>query len=222
MTRTIVSFLFLIGAISTAPVDAIGQNDALGNAEKLLEQAQKILDTFLEKYKGLAEKEDKFGKYLDSLPTLGKNECRPDFGTSSQSMIPSSCSFETQIGGKPGDKCSCFDVATAKLDAARRALARLNCIYRNTKDFKDASIALGDGVSGTAGNIVPLVWSQERAKIGKSFKEFEKAVDTKHREVMNSVQGALTAIGKCEENLGERDWYRRFGFLYYQFLDATK
>lgn len=37
---------------------------------------------------------------------------------------------------------------------------------------------------------------------------------------MGNLRDNLQDIGRCEEQLGVPDWYNRYGFLYFQFMEA--
>ncbi len=40
---------------------------------------------------------------------------------------------------------------------------------------------------------------------------------------MAAIQDSLKTISACEAKMGERDWYEKYGFVYYEFLyDAYK
>lgn len=43
--------------------------------------------------------------------------------------------------------------------------------------------------------------------------------DAKYEELVEELRGSLDQIAACEEEVyGEKDWYNRFGFIYYQFM----
>ena len=97
-------------------------------------------------------------------------------------------------------------------------LEKLRVAGQATSDYVAKSYALGDGLAGVTG-VAALQWQVERAGIAKSFEHFEKGTyDRKYEEMMKSLKGVLDRWDACEGQYGERDWYARFGFLYYQFM----
>ena len=93
----------------------------------------------------------------------------------------------------------------------------MRCIYTNTKKFTDAAISFGDNVSGIHG-VMGIAWQNERRGIEKSLQDFEKTYDKKYADLMTSMQTALNGINACEAKFGMRDWYQRFGFLYFEMM----
>jgi hypothetical protein len=78
----------------------------------------------------------------NSSTALANGECAPDFSTSSNAMMPSSCT---------GGECrECYTRAVGELTFVRRQLGRLSCIYQNTKNFNNSAIAFGDNGTGLA------------------------------------------------------------------------
>ncbi|MBS1919417.1 MAG: hypothetical protein JST17_04100 [Bacteroidetes bacterium] len=145
-----------------------------------------------------------------SSNSLAGGECSPDFSTSNQAMMPSTC------GGNP--KCNeCYTSATNELNFVRRQLARLSCIYNNTKNFNQSAIAFGDNASGIHA-VTGLAWQYARADIVATFNHFKTTYDNKYQGLMGSLEKALKAIGECEQQYGQPDWYQRFGFIYFEFM----
>ena len=65
-----------------------------------------------------------------------------------------------------------------------------------------------------------LAWTLDaRPKIAKSADKLRATYKEKYEEWLAGLEVSLRALGKCEEeNFGERDWYGRFGFIYYTFM----
>lgn len=93
----------------------------------------------------------------------------------------------------------------------------MRCIYTNTKKFTDAAISFGDNVSGIHG-VMGIAWQNERRGIEQSLRDFEATYDNKYKALMESMQVALNGISACEAKFGMRDWYQRFGFLYFEMM----
>jgi hypothetical protein len=47
------------------------------------------------------------------------------------------------------------------------------------------------------------------------------AMTQKHQAVMDASQKDLQDMSVCEAKLGEKDWYQKSGFIYYEFLYAA-
>jgi hypothetical protein len=147
--------------------------------------------------------------FYSALTVLDNGECTPDFSQSAEAMIPSNC-----LGNN--DCMACYNDAMKKLDGNRQSLARMMCIYTNTKNYKDMAIALGNSIAGIPG--AGFGWGPAKRTIEGSYENFKRTYDRKYQEFMTAVHEALTKISNCEQRYGMRDWYRRFGFMYFEFL----
>src|SRR5262249_10898965 len=107
--------------------------------------------------------------------------------------------------------------AATNLEKVRYDLEIMRTVGEATKDFVAKSIALGDGLSGMTG-AAALQWQVERGGINKQVDKFKQTYDTEHNRLMESLRNALDKYDACESKYGERDWYGRFAFLYYQFM----
>jgi len=146
----------------------------------------------------------------DASTNFSQNECTPDLSVSNQAMVPSSCA--------DGGACSeCFLSAANELNFVRRQLARLSCIYSNTKTFNDAALAFGDNVSGIHA-VTGLAWQTQRGDIVATFNHFKQTYDSKYTGLIGSLQRSLMAINDCEARFGMADWYQKFGFIYFEFM----
>lgn len=149
-------------------------------------------------------------EFYNSMQALDENECVPDFTTPAEAMMPTGCASNEECA-------SCYDESINRLNTVRKSLARMRCIYTNTKKFTDAAISFGDNVSGIHG-VMGIAWQNERRGIEKSLQDFEKTYDKKYADLMTSMQTALNGINACEAKFGMRDWYQRFGFLYFEMM----
>jgi hypothetical protein len=146
----------------------------------------------------------------NAMQVLDQNECTPDFSQDASALMPSSCT---------GDQgCTdCYGEALEKLDANRRGLARMLCIYNNTKTFKDRAITFGNNLSSIGGG-VGFGWQKAKRDIEMSYENFKQSYDRKYADFMTALQRSLAMVSECEARYGIRDWYQKFGFMYFEFL----
>lgn len=146
----------------------------------------------------------------NGVQTLDNNECVPDLSTPAEALMPTGC--------EDADDCAgCYSASIDRLNVTRRGLARMRCIYNNTKRFTDAALSFGDDVSSIHG-ASGLAWQGQRRGIEKSWQEFEKVYDRKYTDFILSMDEALKGINECESQFGMRDWYQRFGILYLELM----
>ena len=146
----------------------------------------------------------------NGMRNFSPGECAPDFSTGGAAMMPSTCNGNSACG-------QCFERAAGELSFIRRQLARLSCIYNNTKNFTNSAIAFGDNVSGIHA-VTGLAWQNARGEIVASFDHFKGTYDRKYVDMINALQRALMGIDACERQYGLTDWYQRFGFIYFEFM----
>jgi len=121
--------------------------------------------------------------------------------------------------GREGVSClECFKKAQNELNAVRRAFEQLRRINSFTQSFTAKSLAFGDGVSGIHG-AAALAWQNERSGIEHSLQVFNGQYDNKYSELAKLLLADLQMIARCENvYFDDRDWYDRFGFMYYHFM----
>ena len=176
--------------------------DAVDKAGKAAESAQGAIDTaqkasdLFDAYKALSDKDSEYD---------------PNYNPPGAPQVPSDC----PEGGQ-----ACFAAAYEKLNRTRANLERLRAVRGVTEDFYKASVSFGDDVSGVHG-VAGLAWQAERRKIEQSFKGFQTAYKNKYRELMENLQQALFEVSACEASVyDEPDWFNRYGFMYYQFMES--
>jgi hypothetical protein len=141
---------------------------------------------------------------------LDQNECTPDLNVEGNAMMPTRC--------RPGDACTqCYESAYRELNFIRRQLARLHCIYSNTRNFNEKAIAFGDNVSGVHA-INGLAWQSAKAEIVTAYESFKHTYDNKYAGMMQGLHNALMSIDACEKNYGDEGWYQRAGFIYFEMM----
>lgn len=149
------------------------------------------------------------GTFRNSTPPLSTNECLPDFNEDLSSIMVS-CNDEPSC-------LDCFSTHLTNLDFYRRQLARLRCIYNNTKTYKDNALAFGDNLSG----IHPmngLPWQKARAGILSNFQNTQRTYDAKSEEFITGLYNTLKGLDTCMYITGENNWYAKSGFIYYEFM----
>ena len=146
----------------------------------------------------------------NSSQALSSGECSPDFSTTPNSMMSSSCKRE--------DECAqCYTRAVGELNFIRRQLGRRGCIYQNTKNFTNSAIAFGDNASGIHA-VTGLAWQNARGEIVATMNHFKQTYDNKYRDMIGALERALREIDKCENKYGQEGWFQRSGFIYLEFL----
>ena len=135
-----------------------------------------------------------------------------DLSTAGAPSMPASCADNLSACGK------CYSDAYRELNGMRVNLERLRCTYRAYKRYVDAAVAFGDNASGIHA-VTGLAWQNERAGIMAEMENLNHAYDQKYAAMMPNLEQALQHVGTCEaEFYNERDWYNRFGFMYYTFM----
>ncbi len=193
-----------INQMGEAEIEGIqNHTNDLTNAGEALSGALGSLDTYLT----IAQSANDL---YTATQALDANECQPDFTTSSNAMMPTHC--------PQGSDCfTCYQSAENELTFVRRTLARLWCIYSNTKNFNERAIAFGDNTSGVHA-INGLAWQYAKADIVSAYDSFKQTYDAKYMGLMGTLDKALHDISNCEAQYGEPDWYQRFGFIYFEFM----
>jgi hypothetical protein len=157
-------------------------------------------------------------KMWNDSKTLSPNEASPDFGQRGPTM-PSSCAGDALAS----EECRCFAKSAERLDKNRVMLEKLRVLVANQKAFKDKAIALGNSYAQLH-TLMGIQWVGIRKHdIEEPYEQFKTISNQKHQLVMGAIQESLKDISACEARMGERDWYQKYGFIYYEFLyDAYK
>jgi hypothetical protein len=114
----------------------------------------------------------------------------------------------------------CYRGALEQLARQRILLARLHAIYVSTHRFADTSRTMGDGLAGLH-SAAGVGWHYQKLRISRSLTTFDQTYDAKFEAMMEVLREVLMDIARCEEeHFNNRDWFTRFGFMYYEFLDA--
>jgi hypothetical protein len=140
----------------------------------------------------------------------------PDYSPDGSPTLPVGCMLTDEAEG-----CTrCYQQAQGKLNGSRRLLERLRALYEGTKRYVDASVSFGDNVAGIHG-ATGLAWQAERRSIMQYFEKFERTHEEKRQGMMQGLRTALDEIAACEATYFDNpDWFNRYGFIYYQFMEA--
>jgi hypothetical protein len=140
----------------------------------------------------------------------------PDFNPDGSPTLPVGCLLNDDAAA-----CArCYQSAQGHLNGSRMLLERLRAIYEGTKRYVDASVSFGDNVSGIHA-VQGLAWQSERRSIMAEFEKFERTHEDKRQGMMRGLRAALDEIATCEaQYFNNPDWFNRYGFIYYQFMEA--
>jgi hypothetical protein len=125
--------------------------------------------------------------------------------------LPVSCATE-QCG-------ECYRAAQDELNRVMFRFEKLRTLFTRTKTYVDKAISFGTSASSIHA-VQGLAWQKAKKEIEASMERMNTAYDAKKPELMAALRSALDAIADCEaEHYNNPDWYNRFGFIYYQFID---
>jgi hypothetical protein len=188
----------------------MGEEAWKGIGELGKDLAKKDLDEMMDQWKNALEA----GEKLKDLSS-DDSQYEPDYDPGGMPEIPAVCK-----DAKPCQQC--FEAPYKDLNNLRFRFEKLRKINRVTKNMLRDAIEFGNAASEAAGGLVPLAWAQEKEKVRESETNFNASYDAKYAELLATLKADLQAIAACEEKVfGERGWYDRYGFMYYQFMAAT-
>jgi hypothetical protein len=152
-----------------------------------------------------------FAAAHDSL-TPGDRQFDPDYSPPGSPQIPSACAGSEQCN-------ACYEKAVKDINFYRFSLDKGRGIANNTLQYARKAMAFGDTASGSMG-VGGLAWTHKaKPQIEKAAAHLRKTYQGKYTEWIAGMQTSLQALGKCEEEFfKERDWYNRFGYIYYSFM----
>nr|WP_297784941.1 hypothetical protein [uncultured Allomuricauda sp.] len=195
---------------------------------KILESERKAVDKAvgnLDKTISTIRKQWDNVKLLYNTYNNGLGKCVSSTPPAQGPSIPSICTdmyFDDNgdISEEEDQECAeCFLEARKNFNNLRYQFEKLATIYKCTKDFSNAAISFGDDVSGfTPGGVGGLAWQTQRRNIEKSITELEQAYDNKYAEFLQSLADSMKELNICEAKYGVEDWYDRFGYMYFEFM----
>ncbi len=144
--------------------------------------------------------------------TPGDSQFDPDYAPPGSPRIPSACAGSAQCN-------ACYEKAVRDINFYRYSLDKGRGITNNALQYAKKAMAFGDTGSQTMG-VGGLAWTHKaKPEIEKSVAKLRKTYQSKYTEWIAGLQTSLQALGKCEEEFfKERDWYNRFGYIYYSFM----
>ena len=136
----------------------------------------------------------------------------PDYEPPGSPKIPSACAGSEQCN-------ACYEKAVKDINFYRFSLDKGRGIANNTLQYAKKANAFGDTASGSMG-VGGLAWTHKaKPQIEKAVAKLRKTYQGKYTEWIAGMETSLKALGKCEEEFfKERDWYTRFGYIYYSFM----
>lgn len=180
----------------------------------------KAVGDMLEQLKSFLERQENVEDFWNALKSLSSDEAVPD-ASQAGPQIPSSCidtSWKMPAGSDAARNCRCMADAVEKLRANRQMLERLRIIVANQKNFVDKAIALGNSYAQLH-TMLGLQWIGIRKHdIEEPYAQFKQISNQKHQALMAAIRKDLQDISTCEANMGDPNWYDKFGFMYYEFL----
>ena len=154
------------------------------------------------------------------LDVLSKNDLTkdPNYSPPGAPKVPSSCATVAPAV-IVADCKGCYEPAVTSLNHTRARLERLRTFYQATHEYAKASMEEMDAWAELAGHGAGVQAINEKLKIELSLKDFDKSYDNKYDELMETLKASLGEISRCEDLIfGVKDWYDRYGFIYYQFM----
>ena len=226
----------LIYAQDTASEETSTEETESERRDRLTEEIKAEVKAEFERYKKARERLDGFEGALGKIEELrkiksdydsfisayeGLGRCIAGAPSFSSPRIPSFCDYDYSTGvsglSDGSESCaSCFQSARTQFNEVRFTLARLETIYKCTKEMTTSAKAFGDSFSSATKS--GLGWTSARKNIEASEKKLEDAYDKKYTELMRKLHSSLIEMSICEAKYGLSDWYDRFGFVYYEFM----
>jgi hypothetical protein len=144
--------------------------------------------------------------------TRGDSQFDPDYTPPGSPQIPSACAGSEQCN-------ACYEKAVKDINFYRFSLDKGRGITNNALQYAKKAMAFGDTASGSMG-VGGLAWTHKaKPQIEQAAAKIRKTYQGKYTEWISGMQTSLQALGKCEEEFfKERDWYNRFGYIYYSFM----
>jgi hypothetical protein len=158
---------------------------------------------------------DSIRDFTESAEALNTDDLEfdPNYSPPGQPTIPVHCEVE---GGAACQQC--YQSAYRRLNFVRFYLEKLRGIYGATDKYTKNAIAFGDSMAGINGGF-GLAWPPERHGIQQAFEKMGKTYDEKYEGYMRELLKGLREVDACEKQyFGQDDWYNRYGFIYYTYM----
>lgn len=115
---------------------------------------------------------------------------------------------------------NCYRPAYEQIARSRILLARAKALYDATHRFATAAQAMGDNLAPSTREAA-FIWQAQKPGIARSLAQFDAAYDRKIADMIAVLRQALQEVSECEARFyNNPDWYTRFGFMYYEFMQA--
>ena len=189
-------------------VDAAKEHATSGDSYKArVDQGTALVGDFL----SIAGSWREFAEAHQAL-TPDDSQFDPDYSPDGSPEIPSACA-------ESEDCNACYEKAVKDINFYRFSLDKGRGIAKGTLDYAKKAIAFGDTASGSFG-VGGLAWSLDaKPQVEKAVAKLRKTYDGNYEEWIAGLEKSLRTLGECEEeHFGERDWYARFGYIYYSYM----
>ena len=178
-------------------------------AERLWEDADQLLE--------LAELGSEtlrnFRDFQEAFEHLNEDDGQydPDYTPEGMPEVPISCTTE---------ECQqCYESAIGRLNFTRVTLEQLRAIYQSTTNMADKAMSFGDSASGVHA-LSGLSWQYSKRGIEAELAKLGRSYDDKYTALLGTLRSSLDQMAVCErDHFDNPDWYNRFGFIYYTFME---
>ncbi len=178
-------------------------------ADRLWRDAEQVLDLA-----GMgSEAIRNFREFQEAFEHLNEDDGRydPDYRPEGMPEVPISCATE---------ECQqCYETAVRRLNFTRVTFEQLRAIYQSTTDMADKAMSFGDSASGVHA-LSGLSWQYSKKGIETELAKLGRTYDGKYKDLLGTLRSALDQMAVCErDHFNNPDWYNRFGFIYYTFME---
>lgn len=141
----------------------------------------------------------------------GDSQYDPDYTPEGSPEVPISCETEA---------CqTCYTQAITRLNFVRVTFEQLRAIYQSTTNMAEKAMSFGDNASGIHA-LSGLSWQYSKRGIEAELTKLGKTYDEKYRGLLETLRSSLDQMATCErDHFNNPDWYNRFGFIYYTFME---
>ncbi|MDQ3169592.1 MAG: hypothetical protein M3Q55_05595 [Acidobacteriota bacterium] len=178
-------------------------------SERLWEDIDKILDLAELGSDALRD----FREFQEAFEHLNEDDGQydPDYRPEGMPEVPISCGSE---------ECQqCYEQAIARLNFTRVTFEQLRAIYQSTTNMADKAMSFGDSASGVHA-LSGLSWQYSKRGIEAELAKLGRTYDEKYRGLLGTLRSSLEDMAVCErDHFKNPDWYNRFGFIYYTFME---
>lgn len=154
-----------------------------------------------------------FRDFQDAFEHLNDDDAQydPDYTPDGMPEVPISCTTE---------ECQqCYERSIGRLNFTRVTFEQLRAIYQSTTNMADKAMSFGDSASGVHA-LSGLSWQYSKRGIEAELAKLGKTYDEKYTGLLGTLRSSLDEMAACErEHFDNPDWYNRFGFIYYTFME---